>query len=245
MRKKHPLYNVWCGMNQRCHYEKSKGYHNYGGRGIKVCEEWNKSNPKGFENFCEYVGERPKGLQMDRIDNDGNYEPGNIRWVTCRENLENRRIPETKYRKTSLEEEPGTFGNWFFTGKIERRYDSRGISNRYYEVKCLLCGRLTYSRKQDVKTGKSKKCKSCSSTEMNINKPSSSLKEEPGTFGNWYFTGNVERRYDPSGNSIRYYEVKCTLCGIVTFSRKQNIKNGVSTKCRACSYKKRDGEKKC
>ncbi len=69
-------YISWCGMIRRCTNPKEKGYHNYGGRGITVCERWRTS----FENFLADMGERPSHLMIDRINNDGNYEPGNCKW---------------------------------------------------------------------------------------------------------------------------------------------------------------------
>ena len=65
-------------------------YKHYGGRGISVCEEW--SGKDGVVNFCEWSMNNgyEEGLQIDRIDNDGNYEPSNCRWVTCQENLMNK-----------------------------------------------------------------------------------------------------------------------------------------------------------
>jgi hypothetical protein len=73
-------------MLERCEKTYHKSYADYGGRGIKVCDRWHT-----YENFRSDMGERPLGLQLDRINNDGNYEPGNCRWVTPKENSNNRR----------------------------------------------------------------------------------------------------------------------------------------------------------
>ena len=89
---KHPLYRAWKGMRERCNYKKHKDYKSYGGRGIKVCERWNNS----FENFLEDVGKKPeKSYSLDRIDFNGNYEPGNVRWADKKTQANNRR-PKSK-----------------------------------------------------------------------------------------------------------------------------------------------------
>lgn len=84
-------YKIWCAMLQRCNNPKSTGYKHYGARGIKVCERWEL-----FENFLKDMGLRPGSLTLDRIDNDGNYEPSNCRWVTHKENCNNRHRKPTK-----------------------------------------------------------------------------------------------------------------------------------------------------
>ena len=81
------LYNVWWSMNVRCSDNRNKHYKYYGGRGILVCDEW-KKNPVAFYNWAMENGYK-EGLQIDRIDNNGNYEPENCRFVTAKENARN------------------------------------------------------------------------------------------------------------------------------------------------------------
>lgn len=81
-----PTYNTWASMKQRCLNPNSPKYRLYGGRGITICDRWLK-----FENFLADMGERPPGLTLDRIDNDGDYEPGNCRWATSTQQIANRR----------------------------------------------------------------------------------------------------------------------------------------------------------
>ncbi len=81
----------WQTMNYRCVNPKCAMWHRYGGRGIRVCERWHSSNPDGYANFLQDMGECPPGMQPDRFPNrDGNYEPGNCRWATARQQRENR-----------------------------------------------------------------------------------------------------------------------------------------------------------
>ena len=85
---KTPLYRRWVNMRQRCNLTSSHEYKQYGGRGIKVCEEWNND----FIPFMEWAlaNGYEKGLTLDRINVDGNYEPTNCRWITIKEQQNNR-----------------------------------------------------------------------------------------------------------------------------------------------------------
>ena len=83
-----PIYHVWMNMRQRCYNPKRKDYQDYGMRGIKVCSRWRHS----FVNFFEDVGQPPKGMTLDRVDNDGDYCKDNCRWTNPTQQCRNQRI---------------------------------------------------------------------------------------------------------------------------------------------------------
>ena len=88
--RRHPLYNTWAKMRSRCDNAADPAYPRYGGRGISVTASW--QGPDGFPNFVADVGERPsRSHSIDRINNDGDYEPGNVRWATPKQQANNRR----------------------------------------------------------------------------------------------------------------------------------------------------------
>lgn len=90
--RKSAEYNIWTGIIQRCENPNVKAFPRYGGRGIKICAEWRSS----FEAFLRDVGPRPSSQHsIDRFpDNDGNYEPGNVRWATQSEQCLNKTHPK-------------------------------------------------------------------------------------------------------------------------------------------------------
>lgn len=97
-------YIAWLNMKARCYSKNRPDYHRYGGRGIAVCDRWRNS----FANFFADMGERPSGMTLDRINNNGNYEPGNCQWATRGHQTENRE----KTRKLTFMGETRTIKEW-------------------------------------------------------------------------------------------------------------------------------------
>lgn len=110
-KKQSRTYVTWNKMKQRCLNPSNDKFANYGGRGITVCERW-----LTFENFLIDMGERPAGTSLDRINNDGDYKPGNCRWATQRQQSNNmRRNVFVEYRGERL-----TLSQWARRFKLPR-----------------------------------------------------------------------------------------------------------------------------
>jgi hypothetical protein len=117
-----PTYNSWANMITRCTNENHSTWPEYGGRGITICDRWRNS----FENFLADMGERPEGTSLDRIDPEGNYEPGNCRWASKSAQNHNRRPRRgTTSRFTGVNRREDT-GKWQAAIMVDYRLMSLG-----------------------------------------------------------------------------------------------------------------------
>ncbi|MDE4297182.1 hypothetical protein PXK56_18520 [Phaeobacter gallaeciensis] len=127
-------YQAWNSMKQRCMNAKSKDYPRYGGRGIKICDRW-----LSFENFLADMGEKPRDMTLDRIDNDGDYEPGNCRWASARTQSNNRRSNHC----LTYEGKTQTLSEWSRETGIEKATLLNRIKNGW-DTKAVLTTSVDY-----------------------------------------------------------------------------------------------------
>lgn len=126
-KSKTAIYSVHNAMMNRCYNPKNPAYKNYGGRGIKVCDRWHD-----VQNYIQDIGARPSPeYSIDRIDNDGNYEPDNIRWATNAEQNQNRR----QFRTVNGHKKPKTttyFGVAYLESRSKFRADITYNKQSYF-----------------------------------------------------------------------------------------------------------------
>lgn len=135
--RKHPLYNSWRGMLDRCNTESNKAYPNYGGRGIKICDRW--LPPYGFWNFVKDMGNKPSydtssggrtKYSLDRIDVNGDYCPENCRWANQSQQMNNTRRNK-RYTVSSI---TGTFT------ELYNKLSPDGLKKKTAEARFYDCG---------------------------------------------------------------------------------------------------------
>lgn len=127
-----PEYKAWCSMRDRCLCVSFRDYHRYGGRGITICSRWDD-----FSNFLADMGRRPSSLySIDRINNNGNYEPDNCRWATREQQQRNRRT--TKLSESDVVEIRNSTDSQYSTARrfgIHQSTVSRLRSNEFWIIR--------------------------------------------------------------------------------------------------------------
>jgi hypothetical protein len=153
-KKNPPYYSVWASMLDRCRNPKNIQFADYGGRGIRVYERW-----KAYKNFAADMGPRPEGMTLDRIDNNGNYEPGNCRWATRKMQQRNQRravyvmIEGRRYRAIELADESGLTTNTIVNrAKRGLSYDEVMSPERRFDLSGFALGGKVSGAKQQAKT---------------------------------------------------------------------------------------------
>ena len=126
------LYRIWRSMNSRCYIQSATEYKNYGGRGIVVCDEW-KCNYQSFKEWALLSGYADE-LTIDRIDNDGNYEPDNCRWVSREQQMLNK----SNNRLLTYNGKTMTITEWSKLTGIDRRLIGSRIDRYHWTVERAL-----------------------------------------------------------------------------------------------------------
>lgn len=136
---KNPIYYIWDSMMQRCRNQHHKSFMNYGGRGIKVCDDW-----LTFENFYADMGDPPPGKSLDRIDCNGDYSPGNCRWSTQKQQGRNKRTN----RLIAFQGQTLTLGAWAERSGIHRVTLSDRLKRGWPMEKAITESSKTYHQKR-------------------------------------------------------------------------------------------------
>ena len=144
-RAKFPEWAIWREMKSRCFNPKNKAFSFYGGRGITICEKWKNS----FQAFLADVGRRPDPkLTIERIDNNGNYEPGNVRWATMKEQSLNTR----SVRLITIDGTTDSFTSWAHRFGLNHRLVERRVAKGwdFLDAICAPAGyrKLTFRSKE-------------------------------------------------------------------------------------------------
>lgn len=134
-----PAFRSWCQMISRCYHPSATSYKNYGGKGITVCDRW-----RSFDKFFDDMGPRPPGKSLDRFPNyNGNYEPGNCRWATAKEQNQNQR----KNVKITIDGVTKVLSEWARYFKISRNTVVNRILKGIDPAKAFYAPDLRYSQR--------------------------------------------------------------------------------------------------
>lgn len=178
--KKFYLYVAWVGIKQRCYNINNRGYKNYGKRGIKMYTEW-INNYKAFKAYIQSnLGERPEGYSLDRINNDGNYEPNNLRWASSNIQNYNKRsninLNENEINKIIKLIKENNFTLTFIATKFNVSYSTihriknKNLKNLHLRTKITLNDKLKIYSMLDNKITMREIAKIFNITQSNVSK---------------------------------------------------------------------------
>lgn len=194
-------YQSWNAMRSRCIHPRNKDFHNYGGKGITICERWLND----YDAFYDDMGEPPIGFSLDRIDTNGNYEPNNCRWASAKEQQNNRRNNII----IAIDGISKTLGEWATLNsicprKLRQRYVTHKVPLEIIFDKILPSHLWKHGTNNGYNSGC--RCAECKNfNRIKVKKYRDKIKEKG-------LRGPIKKEYHGTRTGYEMYKCRCALC---------------------------------